>query len=142
MDADAELKRLKWVVIAFLVFVLSAVFSWREARYLVFGKTAKADVLSIEQVRVTSRRLRERYALNVKYEFDDPASGVRRETQRVSINWRPPADKVINVQYIPASADSSRIVGIGSNWVYPAIFAASLGFLGFKGFQFWKFYKS
>lgn len=142
MDSEFEIKRLKWVLVGLVVFVVSAVFTYGEARYLLFGKSAPADVLSIKEVQERGRRGRQKTLLEVRYEFDDVKGTVRQEQQRVSTTWTPPHDNVIDVQYIPGSPADSRIKGVGEHWVFPALFFASLAFLAFKGVQFWRFYKS
>lgn len=133
MDMDVEFRRLKWLLIGGLVFVVSAFFSWREIRYAVTGKTADAKLVRAYETIERGRRGRETQKIAVEYQFPD-AGGQRKETDTLSIDEAVPTGPTVAVEYLSGSAGSSRLAGNGQKfWLF--VFFGSLAFAGFKVFQ-------
>lgn len=98
MDTDAETKRFKWLLMAGMLFVVSAFFSWSELKYALFGKQVEARLVKV--VDTTDPGRRGRAVMAVHYEFADPDGTTRNETDRLPTTWDRPSGQTIPVQYI------------------------------------------
>lgn len=139
MDTDAETKRFKWLLIAGILFVVSAFFSWSELKYALFGKQVEARLVKVVDTTDPGRRGRE--VMAVHYEFADSDGTTRNETDRLPATWDRPSGQTIPIQYLSGSPDSSRVVG-NTRRVWILIFLGSLVFFGFKVFQIYREFKS
>ena len=123
------------------LFVISAVYSCNEARYLAWGKTADAKIEKVEPVTKHGRYGRQYQVLRFSYSFPDGDLGTRREEDDVAMDFIAPEslpdDGTIPVQYIPGTADRSRLSGHSAKWLIIP-FVASLGLLTFFGIRFWR----
>ena len=139
---DDEVYRFKMMLACGILFLVSAVMSYRELQYMMSGETAQATLIRTETSR--SRRHGRPYpTLVVEYQFADArGGGVRKESDRVPTDW--PIDRgttQIAVEYIPGSPGWSRLHGHSQMvWVY--LFGACLLAIGYFFYKFWKFYKS
>lgn len=143
---DRETRRLRALVLTFVLFVISAFFSYHEVRYAVFGKTTDAQLIKVKETTVSSRH-GSRAALDVHYRFTDRDGTVRNEEDRMNISWQEPettaedGTRVVQIEYIPGSSESSRLHGREFKWIMPAIFLALLGYLAYQAIRFWRTYQ-
>ena len=122
MDADAEIRKAKWLLIAAAAFCVSGCYSFSELDYLVRGGTA---VGRITEVRDTTRGRRDRPVRLVGFTYAE-ADGTRRSQDAIlPPDWRPPESGTLPVRYVPGSEYSGEIVGTASRWPLAA-FAGSL----------------
>jgi hypothetical protein len=142
MDFDNEMQRLKWLLVAGVLFLLSAVFSYGELKFAVWGKTAPAKVTRTHETHngggFGRRGLRERTPLlAVEYQFTEADGTARSERDDVPIDWPMPENGEISVQYLPGVADSSRLEGHSRmTWVY--VFLGSLAWLAYSIYKLWR----
>lgn len=139
MEIDDDIKKFRFILVVGVLFLLSAVFSWGELKYALSGKSADAVVLQVKQTREGGRRSSPK--LSVEYQFAEEGGASRREYDTMPLDWKPPQDRTVKVQYLAGSPDSSRLAGNGNMvWVY--IFFGCLLALAVLLFRFWRFYKS
>jgi hypothetical protein len=136
----SDMAKFRLMLGAGILFIFSCVMSYGELRYLCFGETVEATIISAKQVEVRGRRGRTSTRLKVEYRYEDSGGILRTDSDRVSTDWELPETEEIQVQCI-AGTDSSRLAGHTQMiWVY--VFGLCLvGVLG-AGLKFWKFYKS
>lgn len=124
-----EMQKVKWILAAGFVFLVSAFFSFNELRYLIWGKTVETRVQEKRIVENTSRRGGKVEQLRVAYQFED-AGNRRSEYDMLPTDWPVPDEGNIAVQYIPGDPGSSRLAGHWSRmWV--VIFLLSIAALAF-----------
>ncbi len=112
-----EMQKVKWILAAGFVFLVSAFFSFNELRYLIWGKTVETRVQEKRIVENTSRRGGKVEQLRVAYQFED-AGNRRSEYDMLPTDWPVPDEGNIAVQYIPGDPGSSRLAGHWSRmWV-------------------------
>ncbi len=93
-----------------------------EARYVVWGETTTAHV-------VTSRPVSGGTQTSIEYTFRDVGNAEHREFEHVSADLQLLAGDDVEVEYIPGSEDSARALGTGRRpfaWVF---FASLFGLL-------------
>jgi hypothetical protein len=141
MDSSSyfEWLKLRLLLAGVVMFVVSGFFSCSELNYLARGKTIAATKASSHTV-----QQRGRYGttqeLYVSYEFNDGGK-VRKESDEVALDFNLPSSGPIMIEYIPDSADYSRLEG-HHHWWAITIFTCSFIPIGLAGWKFWKFYKS
>jgi hypothetical protein len=111
MDQEAEMAKLKWLLIAGIGFLISGYFSLHELRYVMFAKTAQANVTQVREKQVTGRRGRTRTVLVVDYRFTDATGTTRSENDSLPSDWSGAVSGTVGVQYIPGVENASRIEG-------------------------------
>lgn len=122
-------------VFAFIVMVFSVHACYIETKYALFGRTAAASVLSVEE-RSSRSRGRTSTSLVVKYSFTD-AGDTRREEDEMPGDWPPPAaggTSSIQVQYIPGKLDWSRVDGHNRLWLTVPLLLSVAAVAGFFGY--------
>jgi hypothetical protein len=130
MDYD-ELAKFKRILLAGVVFLISAYYSYQEIKFAIWGATAEATVTRTFETKVKRRQL-----LAVEYKFSDEDGKRYSERDDVPIDWPVPAS-VVTVQYLPGVDDSSRLEGHSSSaavW----IFLACSAWLAFSGYKIYK----
>jgi hypothetical protein len=128
MDHDQELKRAKWILAAGAIFLISAFMSFDEFRYKIWGRTTEARVIQVRPYEEPGRRGKSTPRLSVEYSFQDEAKNTFSERDNVSLDTQLPSDGHVPIQYIPGTADSSRIAG-HSNSFWVLVFFASLAIM-------------
>ena len=140
MDDD-DAKKLKLMLVVSILFISSAIFSWTELKYVLFGRTADAIVTRVQPTSEYAGRGRSRRMLAVEYQFTEPGGEVRRESDRVNPDWPLADDRTAAVQYIAGKPEWSRLKGHNRMFsVY--IFLACLVAMAIGAVQFWRYYKS
>ena len=134
MDTDDEMKRLKWLLIVGLVFLVSAFFSWREMKYMMLGKEADARLVRTYETTERGRRGRTTEKLVVEYEFKGSDGASRKESDKVDIDAPPPAGKTVAIQYLDGSPGSSRLAG-NTQKFWLIVFFGALAFFAYKIFR-------
>lgn len=134
MDEEEELKKLKWLVVALVVFLISTYYSWQELKFVVWGQTAQANVTNTFETSSGGRRSAP--LLAVEYTFTDSATGARSERDDVPVDW-PLSENTVTVQYLPGVVDSSRLHG-HSRQSAVLIFVACAAWLGYQGFKLYR----
>ncbi|QDT89628.1 hypothetical protein [Gimesia algae] len=132
IDEDEELKKLKWILIAVVAFLISGYLSFKELKYTVWGATTEATVTNTFDTAESRRKP----LLAVEYTFTDEDGKHYSERDDVPIDWPVPGPTV-NVQYLPGVEDSSRLEGHSSKvavWVFLSC-CVLLCFAGFKLYQ-------
>ena len=127
MDADAELRKFKWLMLAAVLFCVSGCYSLAELNYLVRGETTEGR---ITEVLDTTRGRRRTPVRLVKFAYAE-ADGTRRSQDEVfAPDWRPPSDGALPVRYVPGSEYSGEIVGTARRWpLY--VFGGSLALIAY-----------
>jgi len=140
MDEESELRKLKWLLAALAVFLLTGWFAVGELRYAAFGDTAEATITESRESERGGRRGRTHTVRIVRYAFQDADGTTRTETDEVSPDWAPPAGgsldagEKVAVQYLSGVPDKSRLAG-HSHSLPVAIFLACLAVI--LGFAVW-----
>lgn len=134
MDMDDEMRRLKWMLAAGVLFLVSAYFSWRELKYVMFGTQTDATLVRVYETTEPGRRGRLREILAVEYQFKESGGTVRKETDTLQIDTDRPTGPTVRVQYLDGSVGRSRLSG-NTRRIWLLLLFASLSFLGFKVFQ-------
>ncbi len=134
IDQEAELARFKGLLVAGIVFLVSGCYAYSELKYAIWGQMADAKVIRAEQKSTPGRRGRTHHVMRVEYEFAE-ANGTRRsEKDDVSVDWSPPGDGKISVQYIPGAEHSSRLEG-QSHMFAVYLFLGCIVWLGYSLYQ-------
>ena len=132
IDEEEELKKLKWILIAVVAFLVSGYLSFKELKYSVWGARAAATVTNTFETAASRRNP----LLAVEYTFTDKDGQQHSEWDDVPFDWPVPGP-MVNVQYLPGVEDSSRLEGHSSKvavWVFLGC-CVLLGFAGFKLYQ-------
>lgn len=132
IDEDAELKKMVWILIVVVAFLVTGYLSFKELKYAVWGATAEATVTNTFDTSLGRRSP----LLAVEYTFTDKDGQQHSERDDVPIDWPEPGPKV-NVQYLPGVEDSSRLEGHSAKvavWMFLGC-CVLLGFAGFKLYQ-------
>lgn len=124
-DFQAELGRIKWLLGAGVIFLVSAYFSYAELKYLVWGRTVEASVVSFEHTTRSGRRGRRIPAIILTYRFKDD-SQERTEKDTIASDGKNPSDPSAKIDYMPGKPGISRLAA-NRNWVALIIFCGSLG---------------
>jgi hypothetical protein len=132
-DSD-DLRQVKLILFVGVVFLVSAYYSWREFKYLTFGKSAEAQVTSAEIVERRGRRGRRYEKLAVHFSFTDDAGASQSGRQELDPDAEVRTGDVVAIQYIAGDSYSPRHQGTGSK--IPVI--AFVGSLLFAGGWIWK----
>jgi hypothetical protein len=112
-DSD-DLRQIKLLLFVGIVFLFSAYYSWREFKYLTFGKTADAQVTSAEIVEHRGRRGSRYEKLAVQFTFTDAAGASQSGRQELDPDAEVRAGDVVGIQYIAGDSYSPRLQGTGS----------------------------
>ena len=131
MDMDEEMGRLKVLLVDAIVFLISAFFSWRELKYIAFGKQADAKLVRTFESTEYARRGRTRQQRWVEYQFTDASGAVRKESDSIPVSLEPLTGPTVHIQYLNGSPGSSRLPA-NSRRIALIFFFASLAYMGFK----------
>lgn len=95
---------------AFGAFVISFWLSFQEFQYPLWGRTTEAAVNRVYDRERAGRRSGgpERVA---SYSFQEAGAGNRDESTTVPLDWEPPSNGRVTVQYVPGAKNRSRIEG-------------------------------
>jgi hypothetical protein len=134
VDVDGEVWKLKALLVAVVVFLISSYYSWYEFRYAVWGQTAQAEVQRVYVTTEFRRRRawgsnRDKEKLVVEYTFSDATGTQRSERDSVSLNWKPPEEELL-VQYLPGVTGISRLSGNSNQfavWLFLGSLIAMIG---------------
>ncbi|WP_437187950.1 hypothetical protein SH668x_001365 [Planctomicrobium sp. SH668] len=107
-------------------FLVSAVFTFSEVKYFIWGKTAECSILGVEQVESTHRRGRifSSPKQRVRYSFVDASGASRTGTDEVGLGFHVPAGRG-EVVYLK---NMSQLSG-NSNVLMVCYFFGSLAFV-------------
>ena len=140
MDEDEELRKLKWLLIGGLVFLVSGWFAFGEMRYALFGSTVQARIVDVSDTELVGRRGRRTPMRAIRYSFEESDGAQRTERDDVPLDWTPAegetltAGSTVSVQYLSGKPDKSRLAG-HKHSLPLAIFVVCL--LGMLGFSVW-----
>ena len=135
MVADIETRRFKYLFVTALVFAGSAFASCREIKYVIWGRTAAAEITRVRKASVYSR-FGSKQVRAVRYRWTDEDDGQREDVVNRSLDWRQPADGILRIQYLP-SVRESRLQG-ERNYIAPTIFVAITGLMLFFVVKTWR----
>jgi hypothetical protein len=110
-------------------FVASGFMSFGELKYLIWGKTAAAQVEATYE-RIGGRRSGPR--LGVEYRFQEEGGASRTEEDQVAIDSAIGEGDTVSIQYLPGEAGRSRIEGnrkIGAVVFFAACVVAGVLFI-------------
>ena len=133
MDEEVELRRLQFVLIAFVAVVITGYISWGELRYKILGRSAEATVTQSREEQRRSRHGRRYRILVVEYTFSE-ADGTRRNDRDEVSPGTPVSRPTTRGQYLPGVAHSSRLTG-QENVFAVLIFVGSLAWMGYSIFR-------
>lgn len=105
---DFDFRKFRAVMIAGMLFLISAWKMIGETKYLLWGQRAEATIDSAEAKERTSRRSRG-VVLKVGFHYTDVSTGQPAHgslTVEPDLKWSP--GKTFSVQYLPGVADSER----------------------------------
>lgn len=134
MDPEQELAKFKSIMIVGIIFLFSAYFSWKEFKYLIWGKTAQVTIVRIVETEEIGRRGRSIPKLGIEYTFTDADGNPWRERDDVPLSWSGPKEGDVQVEYLPRVKDSSRLSG-HANRISVYIFFGSLAFAAYFFYQ-------
>lgn len=137
MDTVVEYTKMKWVLGAGLMVLVSGFFSFVEFRYAISGKKTEAQLVDAKQVVTRGRWGRKRSFLHVVYRFNDGDMGERTGMDDVSSNWPIGNTPVVAVQYIPGATGWSRLSGNRRDWAV-IVFGLSLCGVGWAGYMLYR----
>ena len=133
MDVNEEMRNLRRVLAAGVLFLVSGCYSWTEVVYSVWGRTTEARVVSARIRESTSRRRSDK--LVVEYTFNEDGGAVRNERVEFSADTPPPRPgSPIEIRYVAGREGYSRPLG-HRQWVFMILFLFSLGVLGYFVFR-------
>ena len=114
-----EAQKVKILLIALGVFVMSWFMSCRELRFDVWGKTIDARITVTEKFPAFSAD-NEPHQIRVNYTFKEPDGTVRRDAALFAPGDAIPVDK-IKVQYLAGKDSPTRLAG-KHEWMWVSIF--------------------
>jgi hypothetical protein len=137
-ESWSERVKLRIFIGILVLLIASTVSSCNEMRYFVWGKTIDAKY---EKGEVFTRGSGGK-KLTIYYSFDDGDLGTRKEDDEVDLDWLKGRDIVdgaagtVTVQYIPGTAERSRLKG--HNYIWLTIpFGICVIAAGVFGLNFW-----
>jgi hypothetical protein len=133
VDRDEELARFKWLLMTGVIFLVSALLSYTELKYLLWGKSAQGKVTKSFESRVGDVGLLRSPQLAVEYTFTD-AGTQRNEADSVPLDWPLPADGTVVIEYLAGSPNASRLQGHRHLWpvVFFSVALIAVGFFSFR----------
>lgn len=135
MDADSELAKAKFLMIAGLAFLVSCYFVYEEVAYAASGQNATANITEVYLVTKKGRFGQERgKSLLTEFAFNEPDGTRRTGSASYSEDWVPPADLKLPVRYTPGKDGRVRIAG-RVNWIGIGFFTVSLCGVLFLGYR-------
>lgn len=132
MDHEDEIQRFKSILIAGVVMLVAAYFSWQELKYRVWGKTAQATITRTFEAERSGRRGRRRTVQVVEYTYSEEGGTPRTAQKDYSLGADLPPPQ-FQVDYLPGEG-VSRVMG-DSNWIAVAGFFGGLAWLGYSVFS-------
>ena len=137
-DEWAERKKLQFLIVGLIGLLVSGCSTINETRYLVFGKETQAEIKSVNENTGRSGR---NGTWSVKYEFEEEDGAMRKEEDYGSGSLALlGTGSFIEIEYIPGSVESSRILGHHSRWgTIP--FLICLVIVGIASWRFMKEYR-
>ena len=115
---DESHRLIQWLVVG-LLFLCSCYFSCQEVKYTLWGTTTDADITDIRQAFEYAKH--GRYEVReVYYQFRDEQGTSRKGTFRKPLDWQPPTDRRLSIEFQPGSWWNTRVAGEHN---YPALIA-------------------
>ena len=135
-DDSSSRGKLRLHIFVIVVFLFSAWKTLGEFNYLLFGKTA--EPLSIEVYERQREDTGEVVGLKIEYTFNDPKLGSRDESDNISVAFAEEnLTEDFKIEFIPGSANKSRIEGNRSYVMMGVFFCLLLVLIGF-GIWLWR----
>jgi hypothetical protein len=119
-----ELGKLKLLMAALMVWLVSGFFVYEELIYLVLGKDATATVTNVQPMTRRSRSGDHHY-LKVDFSFTEANGTQRIGEDNMSTDWVPPSSNTLTVRYTPGISGRARIAG-NVKWFGIALFVAAM----------------
>jgi hypothetical protein len=91
-----------------VLFVISGVITIGEIGYFLWGQTTTAEFKKVQPVYDNRGPARMQ---SVKYAFIDDDGHRRVERNRVPLDWKPPANGRLRIEYVPGTEGKSRLAG-------------------------------
>ncbi len=124
MDDDSDLRKIKFLLFAGVVFLCSCWSMWTESKYLLRGERAEATIDAIQPREVTSRHSR-RTVLDLQIDYTDKStSSPARDKLLRELGATDAVGDKLMVQYLPGVANSARE---GANVLMIVIFVVTFG---------------
>ncbi|MCG8405688.1 MAG: hypothetical protein MI923_10865 [Phycisphaerales bacterium] len=137
MYHETESRRFKYWVFAFLIFATCGWLSYQEMKYLIWGRTAEAQITTIRTVTIPRHRFHpSKDMFAVRYRWTDADDVVREDVMNRNLNWKQPADNIIRIEYLPGSK-ASRMEG-ERDYIALLIFITIGGLLTFVTIKTWR----
>ncbi len=114
---EDDTRRFKIMLFVGMLFLVSAYCSCQEMKYAIWGKTAEATITSTRPMVVSEGR-RTRRVLMVQYQFTEANGTERRDSTTRALDWQPPADGKLIIDYLAGVEGRSRPHG---KWNYIAV---------------------
>ncbi len=111
MADRAERTSLTWIWVPVVTLLIGAALSIGELDYLIRGRTATGSNVQVSTQFLGPVAGRKRVAKVVGYEFRDRTGRSRSGRDELSVYWKPPADGVVRIQYLPGPDGKSRVAG-------------------------------
>lgn len=112
-----------------ILFLMSAYASCIELKYLIWGEHTEATIVRAQKLTTSSGR-RSVKVMGVTYEFAEKDGTSRKDKMNMSLDWTPPADERLQIEYLPKTPGESRIPG-ERKYIFVIIFFGSLCVMGF-----------
>jgi flagellar basal body-associated protein FliL len=136
---STEAGLLKLLIVAIVVFLISACFSWSELVFLAFSRPAEAEVTKVAQVRDPNWLIRRgnRAVTQVEFTFTESDGTQRKGSDILPRDWDGPRQGPIAIRYIPGKDGSTRLAG-HVKWTPLVIVVVTIGVMGVFVFFLWK----
>jgi hypothetical protein len=108
------------------LFFASAFVTIGELRYAVWGKTTTAEFRGTYP---HTDKHGETYQLSVRYRFKDDDGQKQKGHDFVALDWKPPTDGKLRIEYVPGQFGKSRLAGnrnVAMLWIFAGSLAASV----------------
>ena len=102
--------KLRLIMSCGLTFLLSAYISCEEFKYAISGRDAVATIERTVKANTTRGRATVK-VIGVRYSFVEEDGTAREDKMNMPVDWTPPADMQLQVQYVPGKPGMSRLAG-------------------------------
>ncbi len=123
----SEIGRAKLWLIAGVLFCTAGYASCTEFKYALRGEQAEATVVKVRKTREIRRHGQGREVLDVTFTFAEADGAERRETLHRPLDWTPPPDNLVAVQYLPGKKWQVRFASDRHYWPI-VLFCACLAY--------------
>lgn len=121
---EDDTRRFKIMLFVGMLFLVSTYCSCQEMKYAIWGKTAEATISRTQRMQMR----RTGTVLVVYYEFTEQGGAQRTDSMTRSLDWQPPADGKLVIDYLAGAEGKSRPHGEW-NYIAVAFFLVMLGAL-------------